>query len=178
MFLWNIAVKGWWHWKMSTNLFGLETVWIHHGWQNKADWGEGNRREASVSEEMMLLLSAHPIMISAHASIHFDSQKLWEQMTQITLGLYSFQLSCFLIFFPFCRRMHLHFFAISSVKLTAASICEFSAQVVSHSPFSHAVFNICSSGPFDAVCPWGMQNLRGSLGCHGIPNVLHKARPG
>lgn len=41
------------------------------------DGGRGGEwREASTSREMILLLSAHPIMISAHASIHADSLKI------------------------------------------------------------------------------------------------------
>lgn len=58
-----------------------------------AEWGQ-----ASTSREMILLSSAHPIMICAHASIHADSRKLWAQMMhRTTLSLF-FWLSCFLIF--------------------------------------------------------------------------------
>lgn len=59
---------------------------------------KGKWKEASTSKEMILCLSTHPIMICAHASIHADSLKIWEQMMHRTTLSLVFQFSQWLAF--------------------------------------------------------------------------------
>lgn len=110
---------------------------------------------------MIFYLSAHPIMISAHASIHADSLKNMRTDDAQDHSV-SILLTFSLIFSP--SSLLLYFFLLNTDYAFVNLQCKQSLLAHSLLIYSPSVH----TGPFDAVCPWGGQNLRGSWG-HRCP---------
>lgn len=129
-------------------------------------------REASTSREMILLLSTHPMMISAHASIHVDALKIWKLMMQrSTLSL----------FFGLSHWLALSFASSLSLSLIPLSLpvshflCNFLPQGCSPIPISY----IPRLFIWAHLLQWfhGMGWTAGAAGGHRCPPAYPLYRP-
>ena len=136
---------------------------------------------ASTSADMILFLSAQPIVISAHALIHADSLRIWEQMVHRTIRSLFFSLSLSYSHPPPISPLPLllPFFAISSFTTDYAFV-EIAVQAFFACPFPSRIFSICSYVPIWCSLSLGWEEPQGQLGAPmptGIPIMLPKARP-
>lgn len=106
-------------------------------------------------------LTAHPIMISIHASIHVDMKTDDAQDHSVSMLL----ILLFSHFLPISLlSLLLHFFAISSLCTDCVDVnLQFKHFLLAHSLLIYSSSSYM--GSFDAMCPWGRQNLRGSSWC-------------
>lgn len=146
---------------MSCTLLGWETIAINLGWESKGGGEEGEWREAFTSREMILHLSAHPIMIGAHASIHCGQPKNMrtDDAQELSVSILLTRLrSHFPPFFPLAPFLPL--FAISFRRTNYAFVnlqCKRSLLAHSLLIYSPSVH----TGPFHTVRPWSGHRTSG-----------------